>query len=204
MIFKNSCFNFADSSLSQMELEAAHRPTTDKNGNYDQDDHKDPTDASCEDLLKYVKEKLDKFEMENSTTALGRRRRYGLVSRKPNLDSSPGNEQGNPHPPDDYLRLSSDPGPEQGHSLATNTYPRDTVSNFQRSQSLKAAREPDSEFDISGQTSDNRFPWQTDQAVQCDFRDIATDNKIPGYDMVDRGFQHKQLLDQRQQSLRSM
>ena len=159
--------------MTSLDLQSDHK-STDTNGNYDQLDlnrHLDRSDTSCEDLLKFVKEKLDKFEMENTTSP----KKYGQVSRKPNLATPNGSGQLYTSSVDPISRMCSDPGPHRKngtHSLMGKAFSLDSSKSYitplSANEELTGGHSADAEYDISGQTSDNRFPWQTDQGTQCD------------------------------------
>lgn len=153
-----------------MELEP-ERKISATNGNLESsglDKQLESEDTSCEDLLKYVKEKLDKFEMENRATTDERRRRFGQVSRKPNLGNP--NEQGKLYPTsfDSFTRMTSDPGPSKRRGSHQQRKKSSSIDIMGTPNLVEPPLSPDARYDISGQTSENRFPWLKDQGVQCD------------------------------------
>ena len=154
----------------------------DTNHNFDTSELQiqDDSDASCEDLLRFVKEKLDRFEMENSAgsgqLAEERRRRYGSVNRQPNVsrltfDKERYRYSGANQPPA-LSRFVSEPGPQQNDVASPTTdienRPHSSQSNHRHTRKFSSSSETSSGvFDISGQTNDNKFPWLKDQATQC-------------------------------------
>lgn len=158
----------------------------DHNANYNGDSNEAHTDKppatqsdiSCEELLQYVKERLDEYEQENTekptTPPTQRQRKFGNVTNK-NVDKIRG-AANKAFRPDRLYRLHSDLGPQKA---ARKALPVKSRSFYDTASSV------DSEFDISGQTSANRYPWLRDQGVQCDL-DWDNDSVFPSTPRLDR------------------
>lgn len=106
--------------------------------------------------------------METSANPEERRRKCGQisngVSRKPRA-SMPNVTDRSYTPPKDLLsRMTSDPGHprKSGISQHGKNSTGQLIGPFE-----DPPLSPDAQYDISGQTSENRFPWLKDQGTQC-------------------------------------
>lgn len=181
---------FADSCTNETDSSGETHRSADTNGNYEAGpSQNDESDTSCEDLLRFVKEKLDKFEMENSAgvgqLAEERRRRYGLVARQPNVNRLVFDKEKYRHTrPTNLSRYLSEPGPSNNDtSPSVDPEPRShsaLESHYHIKQLSNSSDASSGVFDISGQTSENRFPWLKDQATQCQIISDETKAATPG------------------------
>lgn len=172
----NSFTSIADTCTGEAEPRHIDGVKSGENNHKYDPQIEDETDASCEDLLRFVKEKLDKFEMENSNgggpLADERRRRYGSVNRQPNVSRLMlDKEKYRPSRPPTMSRFVSEPGPEKNDFSPTADNEMRSYSSLDNHHHTRkyssSSLTSSGVFDISGQTSDNRFPWLKDQSTQC-------------------------------------
>lgn len=140
----------------------------DTNGNYDSssssssNSEESTLDYQTEDYL-FNQTQISESEMHplpQSTHVSNQSRRQRRLGSASILQQVNGSAETNGK----YRRLSSEPG-------------QDGVNHHGIIDHTRIGSAPvQSEFDISGQTHDNRFPWLRDKGIQCDFSDAEDSN----------------------------